>query len=268
MLSIIIPTLNEEKYLPFLVESIKGQNFSDYEIIVADAGSKDKTREIAEGYGCKITAGGLPGKGRNKGALAAKGEMFLFLDADTILPKDFLEKSLEEFKKRNFGIASFYFSPHKKSAFLSLLYNLFYNFPILLTERILPHAAVGILIKRDLFFKLNGFDESILIAEDHDLARRAKKIAKAGFFDKKIAKASFFDKKIAKASFFDKKIARYGLLKSTRILVSDRRFRNDGWIKTSFKYFLCELYIIFFGPIRTNIFHYKFNHYKKDLSSD
>ena len=43
--SIIIPTYNEEEYLPILLDSIKEQDFSDYEVIVADANSTDKTRE-------------------------------------------------------------------------------------------------------------------------------------------------------------------------------------------------------------------------------
>jgi len=47
MLSIIIPALNEENYLPRLLDCFKKQNFKDYEIIVADADSKDKTREVA-----------------------------------------------------------------------------------------------------------------------------------------------------------------------------------------------------------------------------
>ena len=62
MLSIIIPTLNEESYLPKLLNSIKKQDFQDYEMIVADAGSKDKTIEIALASGCKISSGGLPAK--------------------------------------------------------------------------------------------------------------------------------------------------------------------------------------------------------------
>ena len=94
MLSIIIPALNEEKYLPLLLKEIKKQNFADdLEIIVADAGSEDKTVEIAKNYGCKIVQGGLPARGRNEGAKIAQGDIFLFMDADNIyLPKNFLEK--------------------------------------------------------------------------------------------------------------------------------------------------------------------------------
>ena len=58
MISIIIPTLNEEKYLPLLLSSIKKQNFNDYEIIIADAGSDDKTLEIVKNYNCKIKIDG------------------------------------------------------------------------------------------------------------------------------------------------------------------------------------------------------------------
>jgi len=47
MLSIVIPTLNEEKYLPRLIASLKKQNFSDYEIIVSDGMSNDGTKEAA-----------------------------------------------------------------------------------------------------------------------------------------------------------------------------------------------------------------------------
>ena len=91
MLSIIIPTKNEEYYLPKLLESIKRQDYKNYEIIVADAGSKDKTRDVARKSGCKVVKGGLPSIGRNNGAKYAKGELLLFLDADTVLPENFLK---------------------------------------------------------------------------------------------------------------------------------------------------------------------------------
>ena len=108
-LSIVIPTLNEEKYLSFLLGSIKKQNFQDFEVIVADANSEDKTIEVAKKENCKIVLSGgrLPAKEKNKGALSAKGDVILFLDADIVLPDNFLRDSLREFKKRNLDIASF-----------------------------------------------------------------------------------------------------------------------------------------------------------------
>ena len=87
MLSIIIPTLNEEKYLPLLLESIKKQNFSDYEIILADAGSTDKTLEIAKKYNCKIIPGGCRQKEETKELKLLKEILLFFLDADVSFPR-------------------------------------------------------------------------------------------------------------------------------------------------------------------------------------
>lgn len=232
MLSIVIPTLNEEDYLPGLLESIKKQGFTDYEIIISDAGSKDKTLEIAKQYSCTIVDGGLPARGRNNGAKAAKGDLLFFLDADTILPDNFLEESLKEFNKRDIDVASFCLIPSPHTKISSLLMNVFYNKMIIATEKILPHSAVGVIIKKPLFEKLNGYDENIKLAEDHDLGRRAQKEGK------------------------------FGILRSAEIVVSDRRFKKDGWANIGMKYFLCELHTIFIGPVTSDIFNYKFNHYK------
>ncbi len=181
MLSIIIPTLNEEKYLPLLLESIKKQDFKDYEIIVADAGSRDNTVKIAREYGCRIVPGGLPAKGRNNGAKIASGDILFFLDADTILPNDnFLTDSLQEFDLRKLGIGSFCIEPYPPNKMAKFLLDVFYNRLIISLEKILPHSATGILAKKDIFDKINGYDESIKLSEDHDLARRAAKITKFG----------------------------------------------------------------------------------------
>jgi len=235
MISIIIPALNEEKHLPFLLQSIKDQNFNDYEIIVADAGSKDKTVKIAEDYGCRITKGGSPARGRNNGAKIAKGDLLLFLDADVILPPNVLPSVLEEFKRRRLKIATFRLLPLDGDDVSSFIFTFFYNLPITLLEKILPHAAMGILIKKNLFKELNGFDEEIKLAEDHDLARRAKKL----------------------------KLGKYGILKSAKLLVSTRRFKRDGWLKTGSKYLLSEGHMILIGPIKTDIFKYRFDHYNE-----
>jgi glycosyltransferase involved in cell wall biosynthesis len=104
-LSIIIPTYNEEKYLPKLLYSIKEQDFKDYEIIVADAGSKDATRDIASSNGCKVISGGLPAIGRNNGAESAEGDYLLFLDSDVVLSSGYLRSAIEEFEEKDLGIA-------------------------------------------------------------------------------------------------------------------------------------------------------------------
>jgi len=235
MLSIIIPSLNEEKYLGLLLESIKRQGFSDYEIILADAGSTDKTLKIAKQYNCKIIAGGLPARGRNEGAKVAKGDVIFFCDADVILPDNFFEKALAEFKARNLEVASFGITPLPKKIITTAILNICYNYPARILEKILPHAATAILVKKDLFGKSGGFDEDIKLSEDHYLVRYVQKKFKA----------------------------KVGIIKSVNILVSDRRFKTDGWLNIGLKYFLCELHLIFIGPVKSDIFKYNFNHYNK-----
>jgi len=235
MLSIIIPTLNEEEYLGLLLESIKRQNFNDCEVIVADAGSKDRTLEIARQHNCKIIAGGLPAKARNEGARIAEGDLLFFCDADVVLPDNFFEKSIKEFNSRNLDLASFCLIPLPKNKFSTFVLNFFYNQPIVLLQSALPHAATGIFFNKDVFEKSGEFDEDVKLAEDHYLARRAVKLLNAKF----------------------------GIIKSTEIFVSDRRFKADGWISVGVRYFLCELHLIFLGPVKSDIFKYKFNHYEK-----
>jgi glycosyltransferase involved in cell wall biosynthesis len=231
MLSIIIPTLNEENYLPFLLESIKKQDFLDYEIIVADAGSKDKTIELAKEHGVKVIPGGLPAKGRNEGAKVSKGDLLLFLDADIILSPDFFTKTLEEFEKRKLDVASFCLDSQSKRKRERFLFNFFYNWPIIIFEKVLSHGSQAILVKREIFKEVNGFDENIKFAEDHNLVRKIKKIG------------------------------RFGIIKSIKILSSIRRFEKDGWLSTYFRYIMAELYMIFFGDIKEDLFKYEFGHY-------
>ena len=235
MISIIIPTLNEEKYLPLLLDSIKKQLLDwqeNYEIIVADAGSKDKTIEIAKKFNCIVVKGGLPAKGRNEGAKIAKGDLLLFLDSDVILPESFFKNSLEEFNSRNLDIAGFCFSfPFKEDVFHYLLD--FYNKMVVAIEKKKPFPIIAVLIKKNLFKKIGGYDETIKLSEDREMGERAIKYGK------------------------------FGIIKSEKVFISDRRFKQDGWMATITKYILSEMHTLFIGPIKSDIFNYKFDHYDK-----
>ena len=237
MLSIVIPTLNEENYLSLLLESIKRQHFDfeDYEIIVSDAGSEDKTKEIAKKYNCQIVNGGFPAFGKNRGAEAAGGELILFVDADVILEDNSLEKFLSEFKNKNLAVATFLLKSPKK--FHHISFKLLYNLPSNLTEKFLPQAMNTILVKKDIHQKIKGFDEGVKIGEELDYVRRAKKFGK------------------------------FGVLKSSKIIASPRRFQQDGWLTTWLKYFLCQIYMLFFGPVKSDILKYRFNHYSKRIKN-
>lgn len=234
-LSVIIPTFNEEEFLPSLLESLQKQTFKDFEIIVADNCSVDDTREIAQKFGAKITKGGLPAVGRNNGAKIAKGEWLLFLDADVILPPDFLEKTIEEISKTNFSAASCLIKPLSKKKIDKFLHKTA-NFYFIVTETIFPHApGFCIFAKKEIHELVNGFNEKVKLAEDHDYVSRISKIANFGF------------------------------LRSVQIPVSVRRFDKDGRFNISIKYLAVEAHLITLGPIYSNIFNYKFGHFSKSF---
>lgn len=231
MLSIVIPTLNEEKHLPYLLESIKRQGLRNYEVIIADAGSKDRTREIARNYNCRIVAGGLPAQGRNQGARISRGDILLFLDADLVLGSGFIKRALLEFERRGIDAGSFCLEPRGGRALPKLSLNLFYNWPIRFSERFLPHGAQAMLVKKSIHEKLGGFDEEITLAEDHDYFRRARRIGK------------------------------FGILRCGRVYISLRRFETDGWARTYLKYLLVELHMVLFGAVKSRRIKYRFGHY-------
>src|SRR5689334_14196203 len=87
MVSIIIPTLNEEKALPETLHHVL-QQAGSYEVLIVDGGSVNRTREIAEGEPRVrlVTAPRVRATQMNAGAQQATGEWLLFLHADTILP--------------------------------------------------------------------------------------------------------------------------------------------------------------------------------------
>ena len=176
ILSIIIPTYNEEEYLPILLESIKNQSFDDYEIIVADANSTDKTREIAESYGCIVVDGGLPAKGRNNGAKIAKGEYLLFLDSDLMLTDEYLRNVIYEFQMERLGIAITQMLPMSNKVEDKLFHD-FANYFMISVEKIKPHGAgcYGIIARKELHDACGGFDEELNFGEDTDYIERLAK---------------------------------------------------------------------------------------------
>jgi glycosyltransferase involved in cell wall biosynthesis len=233
MLSIVIPALNEEKYLQRLLESLKKQTFKEFEVIVADADSKDKTKEVAEEYEARVVRGGLPSKGKNVGAKAARGDLILFLDSDLFLPENFLEKALEDFRKRKLDIASFFLVPLSRFYPLRVLFNIFFNYPLIVFGKFWPRGAMAVLVRKDFHISLSGFDEEIKFGEDNDYFRRAGRSGKFGF------------------------------IRRAKVFVSVRRYQREGWLKTCLKYAFMELYMTFCGPIKKDFFEYKFD-YPKD----
>lgn len=233
MLSIIIPTLNEENYLSQLLESIKRQDFDNYEVIVADAGSKDKTRKIAERFGAKVVEGGFQSVGRNRGVEVTQGDLLLFLDADLQLPPGFLEKAVNEFRRRELDIATFPLEFYDGGKFINFLANVFWNRAGVIFEGS-PRLVFGaILVRKEIHDKVGGFNEEI----------------------KQLGEDYWYMKQISKCG-------RVGFIRSAKVSDSVRRYERDGYVKTLLKNLLASFYMPLFGPVKTNLFNYPYDHYE------
>jgi rSAM/selenodomain-associated transferase 2 len=171
-LSIILPTLNEERSLGGPLASLSSL---PHEIIVVDGGSKDGTLVVARKY-ASVVLDSNRGRGiqQHTGACHAEGDILLFLHADTWLPKGFevmIERTLSD-PKTVFG--AFHLGHLPSTAFLNLV-ALMANFRSLLLR--MPYGDQGLFMRRSDYFLLGGFKDLPLM-EDVDLVRRLKKIGK------------------------------------------------------------------------------------------
>lgn len=196
MISIIIPTYFEEKYIESCLKSIIKNSPKNIEIIVVDSNSSDKTREIAGKYADKvinIKNRGV-GKARNIGAEVAKGEILLFVDADTILSKTFIREFEKTFHDSKVVCsAGFVFGDNKNlGIFLNIYKYLWFcvNNLIALISSIFgfplfPTVCCG--CRRWAFDAIGGFNEELAVGEDIDFSMRMGKLGKCRLSRKAVA---------------------------------------------------------------------------------
>lgn len=171
--SVIIPTFNEEKYLPSLLASIQNQTYEPIEIIVADCNSDDATIEIARSFGVKVVLapGRNPASARNAGAEAASADYILFIDADMIAEHTLVETLIQELLARHAIIAHPKILPGQNLLLQTVKY---------ITEFVNPSWRTRgcILITKEAFQKLGGYRE--ILSEDVDIGRRCASIYGVG----------------------------------------------------------------------------------------
>lgn len=212
-LAIVIPTLNEEKYIGYLLESIARQTVQPKEVVIVDAFSPDKTESEVRRWKKKIPQlefYRIPkdtiSKQRNYGVRKSKSSRILFLDADTaLIDDDTLEKYIDEVEKKKASIAvaqNYPLSKHwKDKAYFEAA-----NLTTKVGKHIWPMAVgINLFCQRGVFEKLKGFDEKIKIGEDIELVQR---FAKKGYV--------------------------YEVLKDPKIHTSVRRLRKEGRIRFVF----------------------------------
>jgi glycosyltransferase involved in cell wall biosynthesis len=171
--SVIIPCRNEENYLKIAIDSIKRQNYPSFEIIAVVNDSGDKTIEVAKNYCDKFLE--FPDRigvsaARNRGAEIANGEILIFLDADTILSENAIEKIAHSMDKNTIGTC---LTNPSGNNFIGKSLFKFRNF----VHFFKIYKGVGgvFFCHKDIFSNINGFNEEKMVAEFSDFILRATK---------------------------------------------------------------------------------------------
>lgn len=189
-ISVIIPTLNEEKLIVKTLEQFTPHLKEKYniEIIISDGGSTDGTLSLLTALVDKVVKAeegvkqNIP-QGRNAGAKAASGEFLYFLNADTMIQDAdlFFSNSMKAFSLEwNFALTCRFHVFPDDVRFSDKMFHGFYNNYV----RLLNAAGMGMgrgecqMVRSDIFRKVNGYNELLAAGEDYDLYRRIKKLGK------------------------------------------------------------------------------------------
>jgi rSAM/selenodomain-associated transferase 2 len=218
--SVVIPTLNEEKNIRTTVEALK--LVAPYEVVVVDGGSTDRTREICHSRGTTVLSSpGGRSRQMNEGARWARGDVLLFLHADTRLPSTALDDVRVALSDPQCVGGRFDVKLDNDQWMLGVIGRL-----ISLRSR-LTKVATGdqaIFVRREVFEKIGGYPD-IPLMEDVALSRALKR---AG---------------------------RVACLKS-RVITSARRWEMEGVWRTIFKMLALKLlYLLGVSPHRLKRFY-------------
>lgn len=199
--SIIIPTYNGAHKLPFVLESLTKQNFTDFEVVIAVDGSKDNTLEVLDGYknrfaSFRVVVGENSGRAkiRNAGAKEASNELLIFYDDDMMPSENSVQRHVAALMESPCqiitGNAIEYVEANKtdlqnyKALLTHKWVEPFSNSVNHLTFETLFLTAANCATSKTTFNLLNGFDERLTDAEDFDLAYRSLEKQIPVVFDK------------------------------------------------------------------------------------
>jgi rSAM/selenodomain-associated transferase 2 len=172
-ISIIIPALNEESVLPATLESTRSSR--PHEVILVDGGSVDGTQKVATRYGAKILLSAA-GRARemNRGAAAASGSVFLFLHADTRLPRHFDRRVCEALSCSTVVAGAFELGIDASTPSLRWIERMA-NWR---SRRLhMPYGDQAIFVRAAVFRAIGGFSE-LPIMEDFELMLRLRKLGR------------------------------------------------------------------------------------------
>ncbi len=176
--SIIIPALNEEKYLPLLLSDLAKQTMRDFEVVVVDGKSEDKTVVTAKSFAKSLPKISIITADRrhvctqrNMGASKARGSVLVFSDADNRIPNYFLAGIKYKLEFHDVDLITPWFKPDKSNTSndtIAIGMNLGLELQKTLSNPMMLESLIA--IKKQSFDKIGGFDESVNFAEGRQFA--------------------------------------------------------------------------------------------------
>lgn len=190
MISIIIPTLREESVLEKTLKNLKLLTRFPYEIIISDGRSTDRTLEIARKYTDKVvvyegTVRQTIAHARNFGAEVAIGDLFVFMDADVIIPdpNDFFEKAVNAFEKEKnlVAITALVKVLPEYETFADRFWFGFLNLTNSINNNIFHKGTAPgefQMMRADAFRAEGGYNQTLVASEDYEMFGRLSLIGK------------------------------------------------------------------------------------------
>jgi len=185
MINVVIPAFNEEKFLSECLESLKNQDYlGKYEVILIDNDSKDNTKNIAQKFGVKIVHCSEKGVfyARKRGVDIATGDIIVQGDADTTYPKDWLTEISKQFSVHPDAVAvagRFIYKDPPYWAKLEYFVRNFINFlALMFCRRPLLISGANFAFRKEIFFKIGGYEKKSLSFDQYDISNRLSKAGK------------------------------------------------------------------------------------------
>lgn len=183
-ISVVIPAYNEESFIATTLKSILNQTYKNFELIVVDNNSDDKTGEIAKKFGARVIVEKEKGVAwaRQAGFMAARGAIIACTDSDSIVPENWLERIAHEFERDSSlaafgGVGCLYSGAIDARAAGRYLFPLFWTIDKYLSGG-WNLNGFNLAVARDAFLKIGGFRTDMKMGEDIDLAQRLRGIGK------------------------------------------------------------------------------------------
>jgi glycosyltransferase involved in cell wall biosynthesis len=177
-ISVVVPTMNEEKYLKPCLESLQAQTYKDYEVVAIDK-STDSTPALCRQYGWRVVTQQSKGiaKARKEGFAATTGEIICCTDADTKVDVKWLEIMERSFRDPKVGAIYGPVFLLDGPLWLRIAGNIFYTLFLWIGELTgKPNlAGMNFAVRKSAYDAVGGFREDLTTAEDVDLGLRIKK---------------------------------------------------------------------------------------------